>query len=165
MQRLLLLLIIPAVLTSCLKHDVLKKETNTSFRESDFYTSGEFQREFDIVILDTQIVTTKAPDGTKLCQPIFTFGLTDNFIQQLEAHWEDEIEIIISEEKPTSGVETYRAVNYSTKFRTEQRGKVECGQQLYFYLQLNLIDPGTGRVVASTTTPGSNPKEFFISTP
>ena len=143
----------------------MKQEANTSFRESEFYTSGEFQREFDIVILDTQIVTTKAADGTFLCKPIFTFGLTDNFIQLLEANWEDEIEITISEIKPNSETETYITANYSTQFRTLKRGKVECGQRLYFNLQLNLLDPNTGRVVASTTPAGSNPKEFFISTP
>lgn len=142
-------------LAGCLKHDVLDKDLDkTNFQESDFYTSGDFSREFGFTVenVDLKTIVNPIDPNDILCKPTYTLRLNDDFVSDLSKEWSHEIVLKLYEDQSTFEEDsvTYSFhVNYGQSF--EFVGKaIECNATSSdLDARIILIAPNNGRATAT----------------
>jgi len=155
MRNFILLLIASFAISGCLNNDVLDKDLeDTNFKESDFYTSGNFDSQFSFTIEDVQLKTIVNPTDPSdtLCVPTYTLRLNDNFVQNLEQEWSDQVILELYKDgvpKDDDGVEFSFTSNYGQSFQFTGKA-IECNAtSSEVQARLFLIAPNTGRATAS----------------
>lgn len=153
MRNLLFLSTVLLSLSGCLSNDVLDKDLDdTNFKESSFYTSGDFNRLFGLTVVSTDFVVVTSPLGDTACRPTYTLRLNQNFVEGLSQEWSDQIAITLYKDEnvnPEDGHEYVFNSNYDQTF--EFAGKaVDCdATSSEIDARLVLIAPTGGRATAS----------------
>jgi len=94
MQKILYILITGLCLSACLKKDILDEDLNDpNFQESDFFTSGEFNSQFDFIIesVDLKTIVNPTDPNDIRCEPTYTLRLNDNFVTGLTKEWSNKV--------------------------------------------------------------------------
>lgn len=156
MKNIITLIVTSIMLSACLKHDVLKQESEGNFQESSFYNNG-FESLFDISIQDTTFDFVQTPTGLK-CRPIFSFKLTESYAQALESNWGERIRLTILEPNSENPMEEFETWDYSELHRSTKRKVTPCGGEKFFNCRLELMTP-------RNQVMGRVEKTFSIQTP
>ncbi len=146
MKKLILFGLTAILLVACMKHDVLKQDATGNFRESEFYTSGQFQFDFDIVVSNI-VITSSGNPGQLLCRPAFDISVAENFITKLENDWNGSYKLIVTDSKPFATPFIFNTTNLHQPYSVSLSA-ISCSQPNYFDVRLELISPST-TVVAS----------------
>lgn len=135
------ILLLFLTLSACLKNDILDEDlTGSNFKQSEFYTSGDFSESFNFTVKSTEMsVITNETDT--LCSPRFTVHLEKSFASKLETNWDGEIYL-----------GSINLTDDLLQIFTIGGSPVPCNAS-YSVSQptLNLIDPKTQRVSLSFT--------------
>lgn len=155
MRNSILLLAVTFSLFGCLKNDVLDKDLESSnFKESDFYTSGDFQNQFGFTIESVKLKTIVNPNDPSdiLCEPTYTMRLIDSFLAGLNEGWSDKIILKLYQSNTTLEVDSVTYVlypNYNQEFLFKGQA-IECNATTSkLDARLVLEAPTTGRATAS----------------
>lgn len=157
MRSFIFLLITSLSITACLNNGVLDKDKeNSNFKESDFYTSGDFDRQFNFTVENVDLKTIVNPNDPSdiLCEPTYTLRLNDNFAARLNAEWSDQIIITLFADELTAddkGIEFVFNKNYGQSIQFSGQA-IECNATTSeLGARLVLMAPNTGRATASIT--------------
>lgn len=153
MRNFIFLIISIFSLSACLNNDILDKDLdNPNFQESDFYTSGDFHREFGFTVDSKTVTIITSQWGDTLCKPIYTLRLNDDFVQDLEKEWSGEIVLKLYADKSTFETDsvTYDFHHdYGQPFQFAGKS-IDCdASSSDLDARITLIAPNTGRVTAS----------------
>lgn len=153
MRKLILLVSISALMSSCLKNDVLKDEytQDVNFKESSFYTSGQFDSEFDISVDELIVEKVVRQSGDTACRATVTFHIADDYLEKIASIWDGPVKVIANENPdfPGDKKETPQSNNLNVQL-TYIPKPVICDTYVSFLVRLELIDPHTTRVSAHT---------------
>ncbi len=148
-SKLIMLIAVSSIFTSCLKGDVLKGyDDKLNFQESDYYTSGRFHQEAALDILSVEILDTISGNNTPLCNARFKLALQPSLRDNLNSLWMQEVEVKI-ERSVTNEFTFIVTPDYSGNL--ELNMVLGCGgDQINLPYRIALVAPTNGRVIAST---------------
>ncbi len=140
MQKILYILITGLCLSACLKKDILDDDlSGTNFKQSEFYTSGEFVNMLDMTVDSTRLDVITNGLGDTLCKTLFTGRLDEAFIQSLEENWDGEIQIVQVEDTDFTS-------NPRRSFSL-RGAPAECdAESSTAEIEILLVDPNTQRI-------------------
>ncbi len=134
---------------SCMKNDVLKQDATGNFRESEFYSSGAFDNEFELAITDTVITAVQTPDGKWQCRPMFEIQLEEAFRKKLNAEWNGVYQLKVTRPTNPNNSLDFESTNYTEKFLVTSMPSVPCGDGVGFSVKLLLVTPSTSVIATS----------------
>ncbi|WP_417592275.1 hypothetical protein [Owenweeksia hongkongensis] len=140
MRKILYILIAGIGLAACLKKDILADDlSGTNFKQSEFYTSGQFVNMLDMTVSSTRLEIITNGLGDTLCKTFFTGSLEETFVQALDENWDGEIQIVQVEDTDFTS-------NPRRSF-TLRGAPAECdADSSTAEIEILLVDPNTQRI-------------------
>lgn len=152
MRNFILLTITSITLLGCLKKDMLDKDLdNSNFKESNFYTSDDFDNQLGFVVDNTTLRIITSPLGDTLCSPTYTLRLNENFVANLNKEWSDKVILKLYQDKSTQEVDSVTYVfpsNYGQTFLFTGKG-IECNATTSNLDARLILEAPKGRATAS----------------
>ncbi len=148
MRYFLLFILLGVLFTGCLKRDILKDDlTNANFRETDFFTTGDFESELTFTVDQVELTQVITSTGDTLCRPTITLHLNDDYASRLNINWKDEIRIVLGGDHLQDKLVYTLSPGYTHPLLYKHELK-NCGFSgfISFDYRLELLDPNTTRV-------------------